>query len=213
MSKSKALQHPRVDVGADTLNIKALVERAQVVGQMCPLTALYANDTSFKTGVDLYVASGVALVAADAKVANLEAALQQARGDRDTSRLTCKRSYAVVASQVEKHSANAADLQAYGFTQLQIVKVGTAMPTAIAWTYDHPTGVLRLHVRFAGRVRDCLVEISPDPVGPATWHRLDGHGVKRTLTGYAPGTYWARAATSLADGRSDWFGPVSIVTK
>jgi hypothetical protein len=70
-----------------------------------------------------------------------------------------------------------------------------------------------LHVKFPGGARKCIVEISPDPIGPATWHRLDGHGATRAVTGFPPGTYWVHAATSLADGRSEWFGPVPIVIK
>ena len=80
MTKLKSMQHPRVNVGADNVNSKSLIDRAQVVGQMCPLTALYANNASFKSEADAYVASGIALAAAEAKVVNLEAELTQARG-------------------------------------------------------------------------------------------------------------------------------------
>jgi hypothetical protein len=34
-----------------------------------------------------------------------------------------------------------------------------------------------------------------------------------TLKALVPGTYWVHAATSLSDGRSDWFGPVAVVIK
>jgi hypothetical protein len=79
--------------------------------------------------------------------------------------------------------------------------------------YDPKKKVIDLHVKFppSKRQRRCVIEISTDPIGAATWHRLDGDGAKRTLAGYAPGTYWLRAASSVAAGRSDWFGPVSVI--
>jgi hypothetical protein len=212
-SKPKNAQQARVDVGADTVSTKALTDRAQVVGKMALITPLYLNNVAFKMSVDDYVASGTVLSAAETKVDNLEAALTQARGDRDTARAACKGCHAVCVAQVEKNSPTAADLQAYGFLQLEIVKLGSVLPTGILWTYDHVKALLDLHVQFPGRVRQCVIEVSTDPIGPATWHRLDGHGARRSLTGYAPGTYWVRAATSLAEGRSEWFGPVAVVVK
>ena len=212
-AKAKDVQQPRADIGADTKSNAALASRAVVVGEMAPLTPLYLSNAAFKVAVDEYVASGVGLTAADTKVTNLEAELTQARGDRDVARTACRDCHAVCVAQVEKYSPTAADLVKYGFAQLEIVKAGSVMPNGILWKLDHHTGLMELHVKFPGKARHCIVEISPDPVGPTTWHRLDGHGATRTLTGFAPGTYWARAATSLADGRSDWFGPVPLVIK
>ncbi len=201
MTKQASPPVPRVDVGADTISIKALVARAQVVGTMTPLTPLYTSNVAFKDETDAFVAAGVALSASETKVANLEAALTQARGDRDTAHTTCKSCHAVVATQVEKNSATPAALQSYGFLYQEIVKLGAVLPTGILWSYDHATSLLQIHVQYAGKARACLVEISPDPVTATSYRRLDGHGVKRSLTGYAPGTYWVHAATSLACGR------------
>jgi hypothetical protein len=120
----------------------------------------------------------------------------------------------VVVSQVEKNSPTPAVLQSYGFLSLEVVKLGAVVPTGIAWSFDHATGLLHIHVQYATKGRHtCIVEISPDPIGPTTYHRLDGHGVKRAVPGYGTGTYWVHAATSIADGRSDWFGPVAVVIK
>ena len=213
MGASTVNPTPRVNVGADNANDKALTNRAQVVSTMATQTSLYQSNVAFKAEVDAYVASGVALTAMDTKVANIEATLTQARGDRDTARTTCKNCYAVVASQVEKNSPTPAALQSYGFELQTVVKQGAVLPTGIVWTFDHPTSLLHIHVEYAGKARPCLVEISPDPIGATTYRRLDGHGVKRAVPGLGPGTYWVHAATSSADGRSDWFGPVAVVIK
>ena len=212
-SKPKNVQQAIVNVGADTANSAALTARAKVVGKMAPLTSLYLNNLAFKASVDDYVTSGTALTDAETKVTNLEAQATQARGDRDKARATCRSCHSVCVAQVEKNSPTAADLQAYGFLQLEVVKLNGVLPTGILFSVNHTTQLTEVHVKFPGRARQCVVEVSPEPVTPTSWHRLDGHGAKRVLTGYAPGTYWVRAATSLADGRSDWFGPVAVVIK
>jgi hypothetical protein len=61
--------------------------------------------------------------------------------------------------------------------------------------------------------RQCAIEISPDPAGPATFKRLDGTGMTRALQGHAAGTWWVRAATLRAKEQSDWFGPVAVIVK
>jgi hypothetical protein len=212
-NKPKDVQQPRADVGADNKNNASLAARAKVVGEMATTTSIYLSNSVFKAAVDDFVTAGTTLATADTKVINLEAEIIQARADRDVARTNCRDCHAVCVAQVEKYSATGADLVKFGFAQLEIVRLASVMPNAILWKLDHKTGLMLLHVKFPGRARKCIVEISPDPIGPATWHRLDGHGATRKVTGFPPGTYWAHAATSLSDGRSDWFGPVPIVIK
>jgi hypothetical protein len=212
-NKPKDTVQPRVDVGADSKNNASLSARAKVVGEMATTTPLYQGNIVFKAAVDDFVVSGITLASSDTKVLNLEAALVQGRADRDVARTNCRDCHAVCVAQVEKNSPTGADLVKYGFAQLEVVKAGSVLPTAILWKLDHATGLMLLHVKFPGRARKCIVEISPDPIGPTTWHRLDGHGATRTVTGFPPGTYWAHAATSLSDGRSEWFGPVPLIIK
>ena len=59
----------------------------------------------------------------------------------------------------------------------------------------------------------CVIAISPDPISATSYVELQGYGRKRSLTGYAPGTYWVRACTTNADKRSAWFGPFPVVVK
>jgi hypothetical protein len=206
-------KNARVAIGADVASNQSLADRAQVVGTMAVLTALYLSNAAFKAVIDDYIAAGAALAAAQAKVNHLEAQLAQARGDRDQQRVVALDTHGTAVKAVERHSVTAADIQSYGFVQLEVVKEGAVVPTGIVLAYDPKKKVIDLHVKFppSKRQRRCVLEMSTDPVGPTTWHRLDGDGLKRVLAGYAPGTYWFRAASSVASGRSDWFGPVSVI--
>lgn len=106
-----------------------------------------------------------------------------------------------------------ADLQSFGFVWLDKAKVGLALPTKVELRHDAVKALLHIHVRYSVRGRQCVIEISPSPVGPGTWARLEGSGVKRALTGYAPGTWWVKVATTLAHERSDWVGPFAVIVK
>ena len=104
------------------------------------------------------------------------------------------------------------DVQSYGFLSLDIVKTGLILPVGILATWNHTKKTIDVHVKYPPGVKKrCILEISADPVGPSTYRRVDGDGTRRSLAGYAPGTYWIHAATSSSAGRSDWFGPVSVI--
>ncbi len=73
--------------------------------------------------------------------------------------------------------------------------------------------VARVHVKWAVGPERCAIEISPEPVGDATWAQVEGNGCRRALAGYAPGTYWVRAASVRSTGKSAWCGPVAVIVK
>jgi len=213
MSVPKKSELARVAIGPDVATEQALVERGQVVSTMAIITALYLSNSAFKAVIDDFIASATALSASQTKVTNLEAQLTQARGDRDQAHIVALAAHGAAVKQVERVSKTPADVKSYGFVHLEIVKLGTIAPVAIVAAVNHKTKLLDIHVKYPPGVRGqrCIIEISTDPIGATTYHRLDGDGVKRALSGYAPGTYWIRAATSVAEGRSDWFGPVSVI--
>jgi hypothetical protein len=207
---------PRVRIarGADTASLGTLSERASTVGANAPTSPLYTGTT--KSLIDEFVASGVAAVAAEAKLSQLEQQVVQARNTRDGAVQTCNNAYTAACTQVEKVAVTPADVASCGFVFLDIVKEGLVLPSAILTKVDPKTGDILLHVQWAGKTKRthmCIVEISPTPVGPSTYVRLEGFGVKRTVPGYAAGTYAVHAATANAQGRSDWFGPVAVIVK
>ncbi len=207
---------PRINRGVDTATSTTLTKRAEAVGAAAPTSPIYLNNPTCKAAIDDYVASGPVVVTAEQKVAQIEQQLSQARNSRDAAQQACAASYSAACTQVEKHAVSPSDITTCGFVALDIVKQGLTLPSAILATYDHATGNILIHVQYAGttkRARKCIVELSPTPVGPTTYVRLDGYGAKRTVPGYAPGTYEVHAATANAQGRSDWFGPVAVIVK
>lgn len=204
----------RINRGVDNASSDALVARAETVGTAAPSSPVYTGNSTCKAAIDEFVASGPPVVAANKKVTNLEQQLVQARNDRDALVQVCTSAYVAACTQVEKHSVTQADVESCGFVALDIVKKGLLLPTAILATFERATGNILIHVKYGDKKsHQCIVEISPTPVGPTTYVRLEGYGVKRTVPGYGPGTYEVHAATANAGGRSDWFGPVAVIVK
>jgi outer membrane murein-binding lipoprotein Lpp len=213
MSKPKKALISRVSIGPDVATQQTLIERGGKVGTLAPNTAQYQSNPGFKTTIDEFVTSTQKLDASQTKVSNLEAQLAQARADRDQAQLDAEDAHGAAAKAVEKVSVTPADVQSYGFASLDVVKTGLILPVGILASYNHTTKTIHVHVKYPAGIhgKRCILEISPDPAGPTTYHRVDGDGIRRALTGFMPGTYWLHAATSAAGGRSDWFGPVSVI--
>jgi hypothetical protein len=202
-----------VDIGADKISVKTRSVRAGVVGKMAPATSLYQADAFFKDTVDKLVQSGLDLDDAEAQVTQLEAALIKARSTRDVRRNAYDKAHGLCATHVETHSTKAEDVHGFGFAVLAKAAQAFGPPVNIEAKYDASKDVLRIRVIYTSGQHQCAIEISPDPVAPGSYTRLDGTGVTQALSGYAPGTYWVRAATVRSKDRSDWFGPVAVVVK
>jgi hypothetical protein len=203
----------RIDVSADKFSDDTRSARADVVRSMATATPLYKTDVAFKDSVDKLIQSGVSLAAADAQVTQLEALLLKARSSREVQRSSYDKAYNLCSTNVTNHSAGAEDVHGFGFAVLAKPAKTFGPPAGIEAKYDVAREVLRLHVLYTSGHQPCLIEISPDPATPESYVRLDGTGVTRKLAGYAPGTWWIRAATLRAKGRSEWFGPVPVVVK
>ena len=50
-------------------------------------------------------------------------------------------------------------------------------------------------------------------VTPTSYVTLKGHGMTRAIPAPLPGLYWFQAATSLTNGQTEYFGPVSFHVK
>ena len=210
---STGITNVHVDVGADKVSIKTRSDRAVIVGKMATVTPLYQSDPFFKDTVDKLVHAGQDLDSADAVVTQLEAELIKARSTRDVQRSAYDKAHGLCSISVETHSARSEDVHGFGFAVQSRATQVFAPPASVEARYDAAKGVIRIHAHYASGHHQCAIEISPDPVGPGSYKRLDGSGVTQTLAGYAPGTYWVRAATVRAKDRTDWFGPVAVVVK
>ncbi len=210
---ANGLTNVRVDMGADKISDKTRVERASIVGVMATTTPLFLSDAGFKVSVENLVQAGVELEDADKQVAQIEASLAKARGGQDTRRNAYDKAYGLCVAGVEAHSTTPEDIQGYGFTVLAKNNQGLVAPADLQVKYDPATGAIRVRVLYASGKHQCAIEISADPADPNGWKRIDGSGVNQSLTGFAPGTWWIRAATLRAKERSAWFGPVAVVVK
>ncbi|MEO7327512.1 MAG: hypothetical protein ABI193_02965 [Minicystis sp.] len=210
---ANGIMNVHVDIGADKISDKTRIERAGIVGTMAKTTSLFLSDAGFKISVDNLVQAGDDLDDADKQVAQIEASLAKARGTQDTRRNVYDKVYGLCVAGVEVHSKTPEDVQSYGFAVLAKSAPGLVLPADLQVKYDPVKGAIRVHVLYASGKHHCVVEISADPADEHGWKRLDGSGVNQTITGYAPGTWWIRAATLRAKERSAWVGPVAVIVK
>jgi hypothetical protein len=198
----------------DNVKDEKLITRGQAVGKAAVTLPAYATDTVFKGAIDGFVTSCVGLDAAIKGVEAAQAALDTARGVRTTARRVAKQANRAAATQVEKVSTTDEEIVAAGYVALDEQTIGLVLPIAIKLGYDVVHGTLDVHVQYPkGMHPECVIAISPDPITATSYVELLGYGRKRSLTGYAAGTYWVRACTVDARGRSAWFGPFPVVVK
>ena len=150
------------------------------------------------------------------KVSNLEAQLAQARGDRDQAYLAAEDAHGAAAKAVEKVSVTPADVQSYGFdVEFDVVKTGARPaggdPGGVQPHDEDDSTSARRATRLASTGSGASWRSAPIPSArpPTTASTATASGARSP--GFAPGTYWIHAATSVAGGRSDWFGPVAVI--
>ena len=210
---SNGMSNIRVDVGSDKISDKTRSDRAEVVRSMATATPLYKTDPSFKDAVDKLIQCGEDLDAAEVQVTQLEAALIKAKSTRDVRRYAYDKAHGLCSTNVENYSTKPEDVHGFGFAVLTKSTQAFGPPINIEAKHDAAKDVLRIRVLYPSGQHQCAIEISPDPASPGSYTRLDGTGVLQVIEGYAPGTWWVRAATLRSKGRSEWFGPVAVVVK
>jgi hypothetical protein len=208
-----ASKFAHIYVGADQASDDAAIHRSKVVGNMAVNTPRYQNDPTFKAVINDQVQAGVDLNTAAIDVSLILASLAKVRGVLDAKRQDWRRANGAAIKQVEKTFPTEQEIQSYGYSVLTPSNSGLVAPSDIVVRYDLAKALLRIHVRWSSRGQKCVIEISTDPIGEGTWVQLDGSGCLRALSGYAPGTYWVRAATVRAKAQSEWFGPVAVIVK
>ena len=213
MPNAQNVNRPRAARGADTESIKTRTDRSGVVGATGPNGALWAVPAVKDAGTVL-VAAGTNLSAGEQLVNNLLAQLRTARKNLIGLTLTWDAAHGVFVTNVEANAKVPADITGSGLLLADRTPHLLEPPMGLLAMFDLKKSLIRATVqRPAPGKQMCLVEISPDPVGPATFKALKGYGARRTLSGYAPGTWWLRAALVDAGDQSDYFGPVSVIVK
>lgn len=119
--------------------------------------------------------------------------------------------FTVCVARVEQFATSETDITSACFNVFKRESYQLAMPLDIDTSFDVLKGLLRINVKQAPGMHSCITEISTDPSDATKWKRLKGLGARHTLSGYAPGTYWVRAASSTADDESDFTAPKPFV--
>jgi hypothetical protein len=200
----------RVNASVVKESIKSRVDCAETMGSQMKQAPFY---NIVKASCDSVVAEGAQLAAAEAAVHSALAVLANARDLRDSAILKFDGALNVLISDVEKNAATPGDVTSLALTVLDRQSYTLEVPSGITVKHDPAKGVVRVLVDLPPGAASCLLEVSTDPTNPASWKRVPGDGARRALAGYAPGTYWFRAASLRANDESAFTAPVSIVVK
>jgi hypothetical protein len=210
---SQRSKRMRVNVEADKSSIKSRGDRANVTATVAPTSLIYQAHAQLQESGVALGAAGVALTAADAAVHAAKTTLATARSVLKTKVSEFDVTYDVYVAHAEKVCTTPEDITGLGLDVLDRGTYTLAAPIGVVVRFDSATSLIHIHVNKAPGMRSCVVEISPNPTDPTSWERLPGVGAIRTLRGYAPGTYWVRAASVRATDQSEFTARVAVIVK
>jgi hypothetical protein len=211
--KKQQLKQLRVDPTADKKSIPTRAGRAQTVGTNGPSSALWQSQPEIQDAGKKLIAAGASLTTLDASVQSLKAQLATARNLRDAKVVEYDAVFGVYIANVETYANTPQEVTSLGVALFSKSTHPLTAPLGIEATYDSAKGLIGIRVNKAPGLNACVVEVSPEPVGPGTWKRLDGFGGLRKLSGYPVGTHWLRAASARATEVSEFTSPVSVIVK
>jgi hypothetical protein len=186
------------------------VDGAATMAVQAPKSTFYMT---VKVSVDSLIAAGLVVAQADAGVNTAIASLANAREVRDGAVNKYDAALNVVVSDVEKNAVNPEDVTNLALTILERQNYTLELPSGLTVKFDQAKNLIRVNIDLPPGAASCLLEVSTDPQNPASWKRVTGDGARRALTGYAPGTYWFRAASLRANDESEFTAPVAVVVK
>ena len=215
MAKQKASKAngPHVNKGKDKTSIKSGTDCSNLGASKGTTSPIYKAQPGLQAPGAQLVAAGTTLGTADAAVNSAKAALHAAQGQLDTATGQWNAAYDVYVSHVEQKSTKPEDIAGLGLTALEKGVYTLAAPTAIELKYDPKLDLIRVHVILPPGMEHVGGRDDPNPVTATSFARLVGKGVKRTVKGPPPGTWWFRAAAVRASQQSAFFGPVSVVVR
>lgn len=202
-----------IDVLADKETIQTRTALGLVMAQQLPTSTLAQNNPDLQNACKALVKCGQELADLDVKLAATLALAAQLQSQRDSKVEEFDGQHAIASTLAEKTAAKPDEVQALGFTVAGREKHALLPPVEVTARYDLVKSLVVIQVTPAKGFRTCVLEISTDLNNPASWKRIQGTGLKRTLAGYAPGTYWIRAASVRAQEESIFTTPVAVVVK
>jgi hypothetical protein len=202
-----------IDITPDKNSTPARTSRALVIGLNGPGSTLWKTQPALQDSGSKLVTIGAALGDADASLKSIETQLATARGVRDTTQKAFDVAYGVYVANAQTYAATPEDAASIGLVVRGKNKYPLVAPVGLDATFDLIKSLIQIHITKTPGERTFLVEISSDPIGPATWKRLPGTGAVQELSGYGPGLYWVRAASVRAKAQSDYTAPVAVLVK
>jgi hypothetical protein len=208
--KPQTKKRVRVSAGAKG-NIPKRVEAGSVIATNSPNSAILQQNADVKQAAANLGAVNVELDAKDTLVKAIETQLATERNALAT--VDWDSLYDVFVSTARLYCATAEDATSLGLAATGPAIYSLAMPISVSVKWDVERRLIRIRVQRAPGLRAVRIEISPDPMTATSFMELDGDGSTAALAGYAPGTYWVRAAMVRARERSELTTPVSVIVK
>ena len=198
----------RVDATVHKESYKARTDFAALLANLVMKSGFYQAEPELQSTGGAVIQAGAELAAADAAANIADAAATVARGVRNGKKIAFDQTYNVFTACVEKHATTPEDLESIGFDELQRNTYPLAAPLSVTAAFDPKTELIKIEVKQAPGMLACFIEISADSV---TWKRLPGIAASQSVSGYAPGTYWVRAASARGAAESGFTGPVAVI--
>jgi hypothetical protein len=194
-------------------SLKARTDLGALIAKQVPNSIFVQGQPSLQASCDAVVKAGTDLATAITAAQAAKAAYAAALSVVTTKTTAFDAVHDVCVAQTEQYAVTADDIQSVGWTMCLPVNHPFAGPLLVLTSYDVLKSTIEIDVKQPPGMRACIVEISTDPAVPTSWQRLDGNGCRRTLTGYAPGTYWVRVANMRAQAKTAYTTPVAVIVK
>jgi len=216
MSQAQKVEVIQVKLNLSALDIDGRIALSSMLAKAAPQSAVYGSNPFLKGAADKAVQRGDDLQAAATAAHNAEMKLSAAKAAVVVAEARFDRDVLCLKSAAEATCTTEAELNDLGFNRRQPKAAPEPLtaPESIVAKMGKDKGTMVVQAKRVGRVSTYVAEISPDPIGPATWQSIPGTGVRRTLSGYQSGAqYWVRFRSVRANEESAWSDPVPVVAR
>jgi hypothetical protein len=215
MPKAKAQKKKKVRVSSGVVkeNVTTRIDAGKVIDTNAPNSAVLTGHQDVKTAEGNLVAATTTLDDQNKKVKALELELATERGALLNVTVDWDASYDVYVSTARLYCLTDEDARSLGLPAAGLSSYTLAPPLSVTARWDARLGLLRIRVERPPGLKAVRLEISPDPMTASSFKALDGDGATAKLSGYAPGTYWIRAAMIRGRELSVYSTPISVTVK
>ena len=198
-------------VGPDKATEPTRYDRGVKITSQAPGSPLYKQYPDLKMAADEVIKDTVLLKGAMDGYTVAEAAFNAARTALASTVVKWDGAYSVFVTTGQKYAVTPNDVASIGAEARGTTINPLVMPISVDFTWNAKKDNLRIHVERAPGMSTVTVEVSQNPADPSSWHELDGNGAVHIVPHPAKGTWWARAQSRTAKGKSDFTTPVSVI--